>query len=368
MEVINDEFYMRLALQAASSAAGQTSINPVVGCVVVNEGRVVGIGAHLKRGEGHAEVHALNMAGDYAKGATAYVTLEPCSHHGRTPPCCERLIQEGVKRVVVAATDPNPLVAGRGIKRLREAGVDVTVGLLEEESRKLNEAFNKYIMTKLPFVTIKTAATLDGRVATRTGHSRWITGPEAREAVHTLRHRNAAILVGVSTILADDSELTTRLSVPGLHPIRIVVDSKLRTPVSARVLNGEAPTILLTTESAPAERARELEAQGAEVIACGPGPRVDLALALKKLGEKEIGSILVEGGGTINGSLLEAGLVDKIMLFYAPKLVGSEAPSAFAFQGPDRMGDALELENVSVEHFGRDWCVTGYPSNRAKPE
>ncbi|RUS48122.1 bifunctional diaminohydroxyphosphoribosylaminopyrimidine deaminase/5-amino-6-(5-phosphoribosylamino)uracil reductase RibD [Cohnella sp. AR92] len=368
MEVLNDEYYMKLALQAAAGASGQTSINPVVGCVVVNDGRIVGIGAHLKRGEGHAEVHALNMAGGYARGATAYVTLEPCSHHGRTPPCCERLIQEGVKRVVVAATDPNPLVAGRGIKRLQEAGVEVTVGLLEEQSRKLNETFNKYIMTKLPFVTIKTAVTLDGRVATRTGHSRWITGPEAREAVHTLRHRNQAIMVGVGTILADDSELTTRLTVPGIHPIRLVVDSTLRTPLNARVLNGEAPTILLATESAPEDRIRAMEERGAEVIVCGPGPRVDLALALRQLGEREISSILVEGGGSLNGSLLEAGLVDKIMLFYAPKLVGSEAPSAFAFHGPEAMGDALELDNVTVEQVGGDWCVTGYPGNRAKPE
>ncbi|THF78473.1 bifunctional diaminohydroxyphosphoribosylaminopyrimidine deaminase/5-amino-6-(5-phosphoribosylamino)uracil reductase RibD [Cohnella fermenti] len=359
---------MKLALQAASAASGQTSINPVVGCVVVNEGRVVGIGAHLKRGEGHAEVHALNMAGDQAKGATAYVTLEPCSHHGRTPPCCERLIEEGVKRVVVAATDPNPLVAGRGIKRLEEAGIEVRVGLLEEESRKLNEVFNKYILTKLPFVTVKTAVTLDGRVATRTGHSRWVTGPEAREAVHTLRHRHAAIMVGVGTILADDSELTTRLSVPGIHPIRIVVDSSLRTPPEARVLNGEAPTVLLTTERAPEERIRTLEAQGAEVLVCGPGPRVDLKLALRKLGEKEISSILVEGGGALNGSLLEAGLVDKLMLFYAPKLVGSEGPPVFAMQGPKEMGEALELTDVAIESYGRDWCVTGYPSNRAKPE
>lgn len=367
MELLNDEFYMRLALNAAAGAAGQTGINPMVGCVVVKDGRIVGIGAHLKRGEGHAEVHALNMAGDHARGATAYVTLEPCSHHGRTPPCCERLIREGVKRVVVATTDPNPVVAGRGIERLRDAGIEVEVGLLGEESRKLNEAFGKYIVNGLPFVTIKTALTLDGRIATKTGSSKWITGPAAREAVHTLRHRHNAIMVGVRTVLADDPELTTRLSVPGLNPVRVIVDSALRLPVNVRVLNGEAPTIVLTTAAAPQARAEALQAAGAEVIVCGEGPRVDLRLALEELGRREIGSVLVEGGGVLNGALLEAGLVDKLMLFYAPKLVGGDAPSAFDFAGPEAMGDAMQLDNVSIERYGDDWCVTGYPiRNRAK--
>jgi len=353
---------MRLALNAAAGAAGQTGINPTVGCVVVRDGRIVGIGAHLRRGEGHAEVLAMAMAGEQARGATVYVTLEPCSHHGRTPPCCELLIREQVARVVVATADPNPLVAGRGIERIREAGIAVDVGLLGEESRRLNEAFNKYIRTGLPFVTIKTALTLDGKIAARTGHSRWITGPRAREAVHTLRHRHDAIMVGVGTVLADDPELTTRLSVPGLHPIRVVVDSALRLPASARVLGGEAPTVVLTTERAPKERAERLRSLGAEVIVCGAGPRVDLAAALAELGRREIGSVLVEGGGRLNGSLIEAGLADKLMLFYAPKLVGGEAPSAFAFAGPESMEGAVRLANVDIERFGDDWCVTGYPA------
>lgn len=365
MELLNDEFYMRLALNAAAGAAGQTGINPMVGCVVVNDGRIVGIGAHLKRGEGHAEVHALNMAGEQARGATAYVTLEPCSHHGRTPPCSDRLIREGVKRVVVATADPNPLVAGRGIARLRDAGIEVDVGLLGDESRKLNEAFGKYIATGLPFVTIKTALTLDGRIATRTGSSKWITGPQAREAVHTLRHRHDAIMVGVGTVLADDPELTTRLSVPGLHPVRVVVDSQLRTPPEARVLNGEAPTIVLTTEQAPHERAEALREAGADVVVCGEGPRVDLEAGLRELGRRELGSVLVEGGGALNGSLLAAGLADKLLLFYAAKLVGSGAPPAFDFAGPDAMADALRLESVSIERYGDDWCVAGYPARSA---
>lgn len=364
MELLNDAFYMRLALQTAAGAAGQTGINPMVGCVVVKEGRIVGIGAHLKRGEAHAEVHALNMAGSEAAGATAYVTLEPCSHFGRTPPCCDRLIAEGVRRVVVATTDPNPLVAGSGIARLRESGIEVEVGLLGEEARALNEAFNHFIVTGMPFVTVKTALTLDGRIATRTGHSRWITGAESREAVHTLRHRHQAIMVGAGTVLADDPELTTRLAVPGLNPVRVVVDSRLRLPLGARVLNAEARTIVLTTDEADELAAGRLREAGAEIVRCGPGPRVNLAAGLMALGERGIGSVLVEGGGILNGSLLEAGLASKIMLFYAPKIVGDGAPSGFAFDGPERMDDAANIKIASIERYGDDWCVTGYPERR----
>ncbi|MBW5446695.1 bifunctional diaminohydroxyphosphoribosylaminopyrimidine deaminase/5-amino-6-(5-phosphoribosylamino)uracil reductase RibD [Cohnella sp. CFH 77786] len=362
MELLNDEFYMRLALELAEGVAGQTGINPAVGCVVVKNGRIVGMGAHLRRGEGHAEVHALNMAGAEAEGATAYVTLEPCSHHGRTPPCCERLIAEKVSRVVVAMTDPNPAVAGRGIQRLRDRGVETAVGVLEGRAKALNEAFVKYIVSGLPFVTLKTAVTLDGRIATKTGHSRWITGPEARQAVHTLRHRHQAIMVGKATVIADDPELTTRLSVPALNPVRILVDSSLDLPETLRVFGGEAPTWILTTERASAESEKRLRDKGAEIIRCGDGERVNLVYAMQELGRREIGSILLEGGGALNGAMLQAGLVDKVMLFYAPKIVGaSGAVSAFAFAGPNRMSDALQLRRVSVEHYGDDWCVTGYP-------
>lgn len=362
MELLNDEYYMRLALHMAEAATGQTGVNPVVGCVLVRDGRIVGMGAHLKRGEGHAEVLALDMAGERARGATAYVTLEPCSHHGRTPPCCDRLIREGISRVVVATTDPNPLVAGRGMARLREAGIEVRLGVLEEESVRLNEAFNRFIATGKPFVTLKTAVTLDGRIATRAGHSRWITGAEAREAVHTLRHRHAGIMVGSGTAIADDPELTTRLGVPGLHPARIVVDSRLRTPEKARALNDTAPAIVLTTERADEAKAERLRALGVEVLRCGSGDRVDLEQGLRALGERGIGSILLEGGGKLNGAMLQAGLVDKIMLFYAPLVVGgSGAPSAFEFEGPVAMSSALRLNRVTLERYGDDWCVTGYP-------
>jgi diaminohydroxyphosphoribosylaminopyrimidine deaminase/5-amino-6-(5-phosphoribosylamino)uracil reductase len=362
MDLLNDEFYMQLALNVAGGAAGQTGVNPIVGCVVVKSGRIVGMGAHLKRGEGHAEVLALNMAGEQARGATVYVTLEPCSHQGITPPCCERLIAEGVARVVVAAGDPNPLVAGRGIKRLREEGIEVVVGLLEQQAIQQNEVFNKFILTGMPFVTLKSALTLDGRIATRSGHSRWITGPSSREAVHTLRHRHNAIMVGVDTVLADDPELTTRLSIPGLDPIRIIVDSTLRIPEGARVLNEIAPSLVLTTEHADNSKVKRLQQLGAEVVFCGSGARVDLAIAMTSLGERGISSILLEGGGVLNGAMLQAGLVDKLMLFYAPIIVGGDgAPSAFSFTGPEEMSSALRLRNVSMQAFGEDWCVTGYP-------
>ncbi|MFC4302729.1 bifunctional diaminohydroxyphosphoribosylaminopyrimidine deaminase/5-amino-6-(5-phosphoribosylamino)uracil reductase RibD [Cohnella boryungensis] len=366
MELLNDDYYMRLALSMAEGASGQTGINPVVGCVLVKEGRIVGMGAHLKRGEGHAEVHALNMAGEQARGATAYVTLEPCSHQGQTPPCCERLIRDGVTRVVVAAVDPNPVVGGRGIERLQEAGIEVKVGVLEAEAASLNEAFNKFIRTGIPFVTLKTAMSLDGRIATRTGHSRWITGAASREAVHTLRHRHAGIMAGISTVLADDPELSTRLSVPGLQPAKIIVDSKLRIPLTSRVLGGTAPAIILTTQGADKAQAERLRELGAEVVICGSGERVDLHEAMRALGQRGISSVLLEGGGVLNGAMLQAGLVDKAMLFYAPIIVGGEgAPSAFAFEGHEDMSSALRLSRIEINRFGEDWCVTGYPEGGA---
>ncbi|MFC4808436.1 bifunctional diaminohydroxyphosphoribosylaminopyrimidine deaminase/5-amino-6-(5-phosphoribosylamino)uracil reductase RibD [Paenibacillus sp. GCM10023250] len=363
IDVLNDESYMRLALDMASKAQGQTEINPVVGCVIVRDGRIVGLGAHLRRGEGHAEVHALRMAGEQAEGATAYVTLEPCSHHGRTPPCCERLIEAKVARVVVACTDPNPQVAGRGLARLREAGIAVEVGLLEQESQRMNEMFNKFIVTRLPFVTMKSAMTLDGKLAAKSGDSRYVSGPRAREMTHTLRHRHTGIMVGANTVIVDDPELTTRLSVPAVHPVRIVVDSKLRLPLEARMLRDRtAPVIVLTVDGADPGKRAALEAAGVEVIGCGDGPRVDLALAMRKLGEREIGSILLEGGGKLNGAMLELGLIDKLLLFVAPKVIGGAgAPGVFQFEGFEKMAHAIPFRDVQVERIGDDIFVSGYP-------
>ncbi|MFD1885121.1 bifunctional diaminohydroxyphosphoribosylaminopyrimidine deaminase/5-amino-6-(5-phosphoribosylamino)uracil reductase RibD [Paenibacillus wenxiniae] len=359
MNLLNDEFYMSLALDMAERAQGQTEINPVVGCVVVKDGRVVGMGAHLKRGTGHAEVHALNMAGAEAKGATAYVTLEPCSHYGKTPPCSDRLIAEGVKRVVVAAVDPNPQVAGSGIERLRSHGIEVVTGVLAKRSERLNETFNKYITTGMPFVTLKTASTLDGRLASRTGDSKWISNAAARERVHAMRHRHQAIMVGIGTALADDPELTTRTEVPGLNPIRIVIDSKLRIGNEARLLDTTlAPTVVVTTTAADRARIQELQSRNVQVLVCGEGEHVDLQLAMRRLGELEISSILLEGGGKLNGAMLEAGLVDRMTLFFAPKLIGGTL-STFVFDGFERMNQAVTLDEVEVETLDDNVCISG---------
>lgn len=363
MNVLNDQFYMQMAIDLAGKAAGQTEINPVVGCVIVNEGRIVGLGAHLRRGEGHAEVLALNMAGDAAEGATAYVTLEPCSHYGKTPPCAMKLIVSRVKRVVIATTDPNPLVAGRGVEALRQAGIHVEVGLLEAQSRAMNEKFNHYITTRRPFVTLKMATSLDGRIATRTGDSRYVSGAAAREYTHTLRHQHRAIMIGVETALADDPQLTTRLDVPAIDPIRIVVDSSLRLPTAARMFQDDGPeTIVLTTERAfSSTRRRPLEDAGATVIACGDGAHVDLALALEKLGAREIGSILLEGGGRLAGAMIEAQLVQKLVLHVAPKLLGGDK-LAFNWAGVEKMAEAIALTHFTVEQLGDDLCLVGYPN------
>jgi diaminohydroxyphosphoribosylaminopyrimidine deaminase/5-amino-6-(5-phosphoribosylamino)uracil reductase len=354
---------MRLALKLAQGPAGQTGINPNVGCVVVKDGRIVGMGSHLQRGTPHAEVHALDMAGADAEGSTVYVTLEPCSHYGKTPPCSDRLIKEKVKRVVVACTDPNPLVAGRGIAKLRNHGIEVETGILEHESVQLNEMFNKFIVSRMPFVTLKTASTLDGKIASKTKDSKWITGESARAYVHTLRHRHQAIMVGIGTLLQDNPQLTTRLSVPALNPVRIIVDSLLRIPLDAKVVTDHsAETIILTTEQAPEHKARQLEELGITVLPCGTGSKVDLRLAMKLIGEREIGSILLEGGGTLNGAMLSHRLIDKMVLFYAPKIIGgAQAPNNFQFDGFERMNQAIELERIQLQQFGPDVCITGYP-------
>ncbi|MDF2936039.1 MAG: 5-amino-6-(5-phosphoribosylamino)uracil reductase [Paenibacillaceae bacterium] len=360
-DVMNDEWYMRLALQLASGAAGQTGVNPVVGCVVAKDGRILGMGAHLRRGEDHAEIHALRMAGEEAAGATVYVTLEPCSHYGKTPPCALRLIEAGVARVVSAAQDPNPLVSGRGLELLRGAGIQAEAGCLETEAVELNEIFNHYIMNHTPFITLKTASTLDGRIASRTGDSKWVTSGEARAYVHTLRHRHQGIMVGVNTVIADDPSLTTRLDVPGLNPVPIIVDSSLRIPEDARVLEHPG-AIVLTTYQASTDKIKRLEDLGHRVLLTGFGPHVDLVEAMRLLGEREIASILLEGGGKLNGSMLEARLIHKCILFIAPKIIGGAgAPGSFDFAGYEKMGEAVILERMKVDQMGPDLCITGYP-------
>ncbi len=363
-----DRHYMQMALEMAARARGRTSPNPLVGAVVVKENNVIGCGYHLKAGTPHAEVLALNEAGRDAEGATLYVTLEPCCHHGRTGPCTEALIKAGITRVVVAMADPNPLVSGKGIKRLIDAGVEVTTGVMEEESRELNEIFIKYITTGQPFVVAKAAISLDGKIATRSGKSKWITSPEARAYGHQLRDWYDTIMVGIGTVLSDDPSLTTRLTGrEGRDPARIILDSRARTPLNAKLLTqkSEAPTIVAVTTTAPPTRLEALQQAGAEILLVNEGPEIDLAKLMKILGEKEITSVLIEGGAAVHASALTAGLVDKTVWFIAPKSIGGrEAPGPVGGLGVDDPSEALELERVRVIRLGPDLCIEGYIKNR----
>lgn len=353
---------MREALRLARNGEGRTSPNPLVGAVVVCEGRIVGAGWHRKAGTPHAEVHALHMAGELAQGATVYVTLEPCSHYGRTGPCAKALVEAGVKRVVIAMKDPNPLVAGKGIAILKEAGIDVACGLLEAEAIALNEVFLKWITTKIPFIVMKTAMTLDGKIASHTGKSRWITNETSRLYTHHMRDIYDSILVGIGTVLVDNPSLTTRLpDGTGKNPIRIIVDSRARTPLQANVVTDhQADTIIAVTDAAPAERTTALKAAGAEVICINHGERVDMKKLLQLLGERNISSILVEGGGTINFSLLQAGLIDKVYAFIAPKLLGGKASlTPVAGEGFDEPAEAVTLKNITMKTLDGDILLSG---------
>ncbi len=357
-----DEQYMRQALRIAQYAAGRTSPNPLVGAVIVNQGRVVGEGWHKKAGTPHAEIHALHQAGTLAEGATVYVTLEPCSHFGRTGPCTEALIKAGVKKVAVAMTDPNPLVAGQGLSKLRAAGIEVVEGMLAAEAAKLNEAFIKWISCKLPFVALKTAMSLDGKIATYSGNSQWITGPAARRRVHEYRDSYDAIMVGIGTVLADDPQLTTRLAEGGKNPIRIIVDSHGRIPLTAKVITDKAaPTIVAVTGQASEDKIGMLQKAGAEVLVVSEDQgKVNLRELLKALATKDITSILLEGGACLNASMIANKLIDKVYWFIAPKIIGgTQALGPIGGQGVSLLQDAALLEDLSYELLDDDMLLTG---------
>lgn len=353
-----DERWMRRALALAARARGRQRPNPMVGAVVVSRsGRVLGTGWHRKAGEAHAEVLALRALGGKAPaGATLYVTLEPCAHHGKTPPCADAVIASGVRRVVVAMRDPYPLVDGRGLERLRRAGLDVTVGVCEAEARALNAPWLSVVTRGRPLVTLKLALTLDGRIAARGGDARWVTGEAARREAHRMRDRHDAILVGVGTVLADDPALTVRGLRGGRDPVRVVLDGRLRTPPGARVLAPGPGTLLFCAEDAPGERPEAVR------LPRGPDGRLPLAPVLAHLGRAGLLSVLVEGGGEVARSFLEARLVDRVTCFVAPKLVGGDGVPALGPLGITRMADALALADVAVRRLGDDVMVTGRPS------
>lgn len=358
---------MQQALQIAAYAAGRTSPNPLVGAVIVKDGRVVGQGWHRKAGTEHAEIHALRQAGELAAGATIYVTLEPCSHYGRTGPCSKALIDAGIKRVVIAMLDPNPLVAGKGVAMIKAAGIEVETGLLQAQAERLNEVFLKWIMTKMPFVVMKTAMTLDGKIATAAGNSKWISNEVSRRRVHELRDVYDGILVGIGTVLADDPSLTTRLvSQSGKNPLRIVVDSRARTPLTAKVVtDGQAKTLIAVTVAAEAAKVEALRQAGVEVLVVNDGQQVDLRQLFCLLGERGVCSIFVEGGALINYSLLKAGLIDKVYSFIAPKMVGgSSAPGPVGGDGVETLDQAFLLDNVETELLAGDILVSGYINRR----
>lgn len=362
------ERFMEMALELAAKAMGRTSPNPMVGAVIVKDGKVVGRGYHTRAGEPHAEVVALEEAGDDARGGTIYVNLEPCCHHGRTGPCTEALLEAGISRAVIAVEDPNPLVAGKGIKRLKEGGIEVITGVLAERALRLNEVFIKYVTSGLPFVVLKTAMSLDGKIATQTGDSRWITGREARARAHELRNIYDAIMVGVGTVLIDDPSLTCRLpGNGGRDPVRVVLDSTCRTPVFAKILNQDssAPTIIACTRFAPREKIKALRAAGAEIVQVASREgMVDPKALLIELARREITSVILEGGAQVGGTFLNHGLVDKVIWFLAPKIIGGKtAPSPVGDPGIKKLADARTVDIDRIYRCGDDVCIEGYLNN-----
>lgn len=355
---------MRMALKLAAKARGRTSPNPMVGAVVVKNGKVLSRGYHQKAGEPHAEAIALAKAGKAARRATLYVTLEPCSHtNKRTPPCTPLVMQSGVKRVVVAMIDPNPQVSGGGIKALRRAGIEVVTGVLEADAKKLNETFMKHVTTGMPFVTLKIAQTLDGRIATAAGESKWITGEDARLAGHRLRDRHDAILVGINTVLKDDPSLTTRIP-GGRDPLRVILDTRLRIPLKAKVLvqRSSAKTLIATLDSMPKDRLGALLDAGADIlIVKAKDGQVDLKDLMRKLGSFGVTSVLIEGGSAVNASALKSGIVDKVVLFAAPLLMtGADSLCSIGGASPARLSKAVRLHRMTSRWIGEDLMIEGY--------
>jgi len=370
-----DRAYMARAIRLAERGLYTTDPNPRVGCVLVRDCVVVGEGFHRRAGEPHAERNAIDAAGERARGATAYVTLEPCCHHGRTPPCTDALLEAAVARVVVGTEDPNPLVDGRGLERMRAAGVEVLTGVLEQEARALNPGFDKRMRSGLPYVRLKLAASLDGRTAMASGESRWITSEAARRDVQWLRARSSAVITGIDTVLADDPSLNVRLhpaEIPALtpdepvrQPLRVVVDSRLRMPGDARMLPLPGATLVVTCSDSPRAIA-QMTSAGAEVQRCpaAAGARIDLRALMRYLGERELNEVLIETGPTLAGAAMQAGIVDELVLYLAPHLMGDAARGLFRLPGLDRMADRVALTIIDVRQVGPDLRITARPAGQ----
>jgi diaminohydroxyphosphoribosylaminopyrimidine deaminase/5-amino-6-(5-phosphoribosylamino)uracil reductase len=358
----DDEQWMKQALRLAEKGWGRTSPNPLVGAVLVKNGNVVGKGYHAKAGEAHAEIVALQQAKEEARGAVLYLNLEPCTHHGKTPPCAPQIIQSNIKRVVIGMEDPNPLVKGKGMEMLKRAGLEVKVGILEKECQRLNEAFSKFILRKEPFVILKVAATLDGKMATRNGDSKWISGEASRHLVHRWRDRVDGVLVGIGTVLKDDPMLTARIR-KGRDPYRIVLDSRLKIPEEAKVI-GTSPskTIIASTEKAPKDKIEKLEQKGVQILLLDSKQgKINLKSCLSKLGEIGMMSLMVEGGSQVNGSFLDEGLIDKLFLFLSPKIMGDpQALGIFGGKGVSSVQEAIVLKEIMTRKIGEDILIESY--------
>lgn len=359
-----DRRWMRHALSLARKGKGFTSPNPCVGAVVVSNKKVIGRGWHRQAGDPHAEVHALREAGESARGATLYVTLEPCAHYGRTLPCTELITNSGLARVVIAIKDPNPLVNGKGLDKLRRNGINIDVGLMGQEATRLIEEFVAFQTQNRPFVTLKIAMSLDGKIATHTGQSQWITGKRARRIAHRLRHEHDAVLVGVNTVLQDDPRLTVRLTGRWTQPQRIVADSNARTPANARVISESTKSkcLIATTRLAPKQKRDALAGAGAEImIVRRTNGRTNLSHLMQLLAERNITSVLIEGGGELAWSAAHANIIDKMVLFVGPLLLGGrDAPTAINGHGVARLADAFKVTDLSVRHVDEDLLLTGY--------
>jgi diaminohydroxyphosphoribosylaminopyrimidine deaminase/5-amino-6-(5-phosphoribosylamino)uracil reductase len=358
-----DEVFMQRALDLAAKALGRTSPNPAVGAVIVRQGRVIGEGFHHRAGLPHAEIEALRRVNGSTRGATLYVNLEPCSHYGRTPPCAEAVIAAGLKRVVIGMSDPNPLVRGRGLRRLRRAGIEIKTGVLKAKCERLNEDFAVFIRTGLPLVTLKLAASLDGRIATASGDSQWISGELSRRLVHELRNRADAVLVGAETVRADDPQLTCRVR-GGRDPLRVILDGRLTISPTARVCtqHSTARTLVVTAqENRDSEKRAVLERQGVEVL-CLPAEqqRIRLRPLLAELGKRGLKHVLIEGGGQVAAGAFSEGVVDKVLFFYGPKLLGSEGRAMIGSLGVDRVAAGFTLYDIESYRLGDDVLVSAY--------
>lgn len=360
---MNKHNYMKRALELASKGMGSVNPNPLVGAVIVKDGKIIGEGYHEEFGKAHAEVNAFLHATEDVEGAEMYVTLEPCSHYGKTPPCALKIIEKKIKKVYISQLDPNPLVHLNGVRMLEDAGIEVEYGILEEEAKKQNEIFLKYIQTKIPYVALKYAMTLDGKIATSTGDSKWITNEKSRRFVHDLRHAYQAILVGVGTVLADNPKLNTRRDEPSRNPIRIIIDPHLEIPLDAYVITSahEQRTMIYTSLEANQAKIDTLKDKGVHVFQLKAQPYFDLTELLKHVGEQKIDSILVEGGAHMLGSFLDQKVADKAYVFIAPKMIGSkDAKTPIAGHGVLYMKDAYQLNHVTTMTFDEDIMIEGY--------